>query len=458
MMSIPGLILAEGGNRPRRPDQGPPDLEDLWRDFTDRISDLFNEGKGTKRGRRASDVPPPEDDNGGPDEDNNGGGSHIPPRRPRKKTTSEFNPQAMKRGLFVLVAVAIVLWLSSGLYMVDASQRGVVLRFGKFVEITQPGLNWRLPAPFESHEIVNLTGVRTVEIGYRGTEKNKVLKEALMVTDDENIINIQFAVQYYLKSAEDYLFNDRQPDDAVMQAAETAVREIVGKNKMDFVLYEGREAVATQATKLMQEILDRYKTGIIVSKVTMQNAQPPEQVQDAFNDAVKASQDKERQKNEGQAYANDVIPRARGAAARLQAESEGYRQRLISTAEGDASRFTQLLSEYAKAPEVTRKRLYLETMQQVYSSVSKVMVDTKASGNLLYLPLNQLLQAGAASAPLAPHVAAEMTPGAGPTAAQLSGRTPPQVENAQNLNRELRSSFGNQNSSRGELTRDREYR
>jgi membrane protease subunit HflK len=448
MMSIPGLILAEGGNRPRRPDQGPPDLEDLWRDFTDRLSDMFNDGKGQKRRQRADS------------QQNSPDGGGEPPTRPGRKASPEFSPKAMKRGLLVLAAVAIVLWLSSGFYMVDASQRGVVLRFGKFVEITQPGLNWRLPAPFESQEVVNLTGVRTVEIGYRGSEKNKVLKEALMVTDDENIINIQFAVQYYLKNAEDYLFNDRQPDEAVMQAAETAVREIVGKNKMDFVLYEGREAVAAQATVLMQQILDRYKTGIIVSKVTMQNAQPPEQVQAAFNDAVKASQDKERQKNEGQAYANDVIPRARGEAARLQAEAEGYRQKVVATAEGDASRFSQLLAAYEKAPDVTRTRLYLETMQQVYSHVSKVMVDTKSSGNLLYLPLNQLLQAGAAAAApaAAAGASAEMAPGAAPTAAQLSGRTPPQVEDAQSLNRELRSSLGNINSSRGGLTRDREYR
>jgi HflK protein len=214
---------------------------------------------------------------------------------------------------------------------------GVVLQFGRYKESTDPGLRWRLPYPIQAHELVNISGVRTIEIGYRGSEKNKVLKEALMLTDDENIINIQFAVQWFLKDPVEYVFNNRHPDDAVMQVAETAIREIVGKNKMDFVLYEGREQVAVNAAKLMQEILDRYKTGILISKVTMQNAQPPEQVQAAFDDAVKASQDRERQKNEGQAYANDVIPKARGTSARLLEEAEGYKKRVIATAEGDAA-------------------------------------------------------------------------------------------------------------------------
>jgi membrane protease subunit HflK len=219
-----------------------------------------------------------------------------------------------------------------------------------------------------------------------------------MLTDDENIINIQFAVQYILKDPVEYIFNNRHADDAVMQVAETAIREIVGKSKMDFVLYEGREQIAVNASKLMQDILDRYKTGILISKVTMQNAQPPEQVQSAFDDAVKAGQDRERQKNEGQAYANDVVPKAKGTAARLLQEADGYKQRLIATAEGDASRFKQINTEYAKAPEVTRSRMYLETMQQIYANTSKVMVDTKGQGNLLYLPLDKLMQATGAVA------------------------------------------------------------
>ncbi|MFI4923394.1 MAG: FtsH protease activity modulator HflK, partial [Burkholderiales bacterium] len=207
------------------------------------------------------------------------------------------------------------------------------------------------------------------------------------------------AVQYILKSPEDYLFNNRSPEDSVLQAAETAIREIVGKSRMDFVLYEGREQVAAHATKLMQEILDRYKTGILISKVTMQNAQPPEQVQAAFDDAVKAGQDRERQKNEGQAYANDVIPKARGGAARLLQEADGYRQRVIANAEGDASRFRQILLEYNKAPAVTRDRLYLDMMQQVLSSTNKVLIDQKSGTNLLYLPLDKLLQTEGSAAP-----------------------------------------------------------
>jgi membrane protease subunit HflK len=310
-----------------------------------------------------------------------------------------FNPRFLGGSFGVLLAVVVLVWLGSGFYIVDASQRGLVLQFGRYKESTESGLRWRLPYPIQSHELVNISGVRTLEVGYRGSEKNKVLKEALMLTDDENIINIQFAVQYILKDPVEYIFNNRTPDEAVMQSAETAIREIVGKSKMDFVLYEGREQIAVKASELMQSILDRYKTGILISKVTMQNAQPPEQVQAAFDDAVKAGQDRERQKNEGQAYANDVIPKARGTAARLMQEAEGYRQRLIAMAEGDASRFRQLYSEYAKAPEVTRNRLYLDTMQQVFANTSKVMIDSKGAGNLLYLPLDKLMQATGVAQP-----------------------------------------------------------
>ncbi|MBL8445902.1 MAG: FtsH protease activity modulator HflK [Zoogloeaceae bacterium] len=357
--------------------QGPPDLEELWRDFNRRLSGLFGGKKG-----------------GGGD----GGGP--PPSIPR------LSPRQFGGGIGALVGLAVLVWLASGFYIVDASQRGVVLRFGRYLETTDPGLRWRLPFPIENHEVVNLTGVRTVEVGYRGSERNKVLREALMLTDDENIINIQFAVQYILTSPEKYLFNNRGPDEAVGQAAETAMREIVGKSKMDFVLYEGREQVATTAHQLMQTILDRYETGIQVSKVTMQNAQPPEQVQAAFDDAVKAGQDRERQKNEGQAYANDVIPKARGTASRLLQEAEGYRARVESAAEGEASRFKQVLQEYNKAPEVTRNRMYLETVQQMLSSTTKVMVDARSNGNLLFMPLDKLLSGAGITAPAVDEAAA----------------------------------------------------
>ncbi|HRH14386.1 MAG TPA: FtsH protease activity modulator HflK [Azonexus sp.] len=396
----------DGGGR-RRPNQGPPDLEELWRDFNRKLNGLF----GKKGG------------GGG-----NSGGGGDGPRLPQ----IDFNPRFLGGGIGLLAALAIIVWLASGFYIVDASQRGLVLQFGSYKETTEPGLRWRFPYPIQSVDLVNLTGVRTVEIGYRGSERNKVLKEALMLTDDENIVNIQFAVQYFLKDPVEYLFNNRHPDDAVMGAAETAVREIVGKSKMDFVLYEGREQIAAQAAKLMQDILDRYKSGILISKVTMQNAQPPEQVQAAFDDAVKAGQDRERQKNEGQAYANDVIPKASGTAARLMEEANGHKQRVISTAEGDASRFRQVQAEYAKAPEVTRQRMYLETMQQVYSNTSKVLVDGKGQGNLLYLPLDKLIQAtgAAAAAQTAPEVAA--APQAATKQAATSNESPPQLDNSLN--------------------------
>jgi membrane protease subunit HflK len=412
------------GGGPRRPNQGPPDLEELWRDFNRKLNGMF----GKKGG------------GGG-----NGGGDG--PRMPQV----DFNPKFLGGGIGLLVALAVVVWLASGFYIVDASQRGIVLQFGKYKETTEPGLRWRLPYPIQSVDLVNLTGVRTIEIGYRGSERNKVLKEALMLTDDENIVNIQFAVQYILSDPSEYLFNNRHPDEAVMSAAESAVREIVGKSRMNFVLYEGREQIAAQAAKLMQEILDRYKSGILISKVTMQNAQPPEQVQAAFDDAVKAGQDRERQKNEGQAYANDVIPKAKGTAARLMEEASGHKQRVIATAEGDASRFKQVQAEYAKAPEVTRQRMYLETMQQVYSNTSKIMVDAKGQGNLLYLPLDKLLQG--AGAAVAAQPAADPVPavaGAAKPAGPISGDAPPQLD----------TSLSNQNRGRDPSlrSRDREAR
>ncbi len=333
---------------------GPPDLEELLRKLKLQLAALTNSGKGGK------------------------------------------TPQLSGGGIGLIALIAALIWAASGFYIVDASQRGVVLRFGKQVDVTMAGPRWHLPYPIETVELVNLSQVRTVEVGYRDNVKNKVAKESLMLTDDENIIDIQFAVQYFLRDPGEYLFNNRNPDENVRQAAETAIREVVGKNKMDFVLYEGREAVAASATKLIQDILDRYKSVIVISKLTMQNAQPPEQVQAAFDDAVKAGQDRERQKNEGQAYANDVVPRAKGTAARLIQESEGYKQSVIANAEGDASRFKQILVEYEKAPAVTRDRMYLDMMSQVMGNISKVMVDQKNGNSLLYLPLDKLIESSRA--------------------------------------------------------------
>jgi modulator of FtsH protease HflK len=364
------------GNDPQwgknKGDSGPPDLDDVLRNVNKKINSIFGskdgnggKGKGGSGGRGGANKP--------------GGGSIV-----------------------LILGLLLVVWAASGFYIVDEGNRGVVLRFGQYTDTTPAGLRWHMPYPVEQVEIVNIAQVRTVEIGYRNNVRSKVLRESLILTDDENIVDIQFAVQYILSNPQDFLFNNRNPDDAVLQAAESSIREMIGKSKMDSVLYEGREQIAADATILMQEILDRYEIGISISRVTMQNAQPPEQVQAAFDDAVKAGQDKERQRNEGEAYANDVIPRAIGNAARLIEESEGYKERVIASAEGDASRFKQVQVEYSRAPEVTRERLYLDMMQQVLSSTSKIVIDQKNGNNLLYLPLDQLMHhrsGGSMSAP-----------------------------------------------------------
>ncbi len=342
----------------RRGNDGPPDLDEMWNRLKQRL-----------------------------------GG------RPRPPSAGGDGGLPLRSGLWLAVALVGFIWFASGFYIVDASQRGVVLRFGSYAETTQPGPRWHIPYPVESVEIVNLSQVRTVEVGYHTNVKTKVLQESLMLTDDENIIDLQFAVQYVLKDPKDFVFNNRSAEDAVKQAAESAMREEVGKQRMDFVLYQGRAELAVAAQATMQKILDRYSTGISVSRLTLQQAQPPEQVQAAFDDAVKANQDRERQKSEGQAYANDVVPKAQGTAARLQQEAEGYRQRVTLNATGEASRFSQIAREYKRAPAVTRQRMYMDAMQQVLSSTTKVVVDDRAGGNLLMLPLDKILQMGAASQP-----------------------------------------------------------
>jgi len=353
---------------------GPPDLDEIWRNVNRRMNELF----GRKR------------------EPQDGGDGGRPPLH------------LPLGGAGMLIALVAVIWLASGFYIVDEGRRGVVTRFGKYTETTQPGPRWHLPFPMETVELVDFSQVKTIEVGYRNTPKNKIDKEAVMLTDDENIIDIQFAVQYNLKSAEDYVFNNRRPDQIVAYVAESAIREVVGKAKMDFALYEGREQIAKQTEQLMQQNLDRYGTGVFVQKVTLQNVQPPDKVQAAFDDAVKAGQDRERLKNEGQAYANDVVPRAQGMAARLMEEANGYKSEVEQRAQGDAQRFNQILVEYQKAPGVTRERLYLDMMQSVLGNSSKVLIDQK-SGSLLYLPLDKLIQQSAAAA-------AAPAPEAAPTA------------------------------------------
>jgi len=348
----------------KKPGEGPPDLDQMWRDFNARLNRLF----GQK--------------NGG---DSGGGGPYRPDLKGAGITVG------------VIGSIVALVWLASGVFIVTEGQNAIVTTFGKYSRTTGSGPNWRMPYPFQAHETVNVSGVRTAEIGYRGSVKAKNPKESLMLTDDQNIIDIQFAVQYTLKDPKAWLFNNLENDETVRQVAETAIREIVGKSKMDFVLYEGREKVAFDTQALMQQILDRYSLGAQITNVTMQGVQPPEQVQGAFDDAVKARQDQARARNEGEAYANQVIPTARGNAARLLQDAEGYRSMVTENATGNAARFNQVVTEYAKAPAVTRDRMYLDTMQQIFTSASKVMVDAKSGSNLLYLPLDKLVSQTAAN-------------------------------------------------------------
>jgi membrane protease subunit HflK len=358
----------EGDNKKqegRKPGEGPPDLDQMWRDFNARLNRMFGQ--------------------------KNNGGTPEP---------GGYRPDMKGAGITagVVGAVVVFIWLASGAFIVQEGQSAVVTTFGKLSHTTGAGFNWRWPYPFQSHEIVNVSQVRTAEIGYRGSVRAKNSKESLMLTDDENIIDIQFAVQYTLKDPVAWIFNNRDhDDDTIRQIAETSIREVVGKSKMDFVLYEGREKVAIDTHKLMQSIVDRYALGAQITNVTMQSVQPPEQVQSAFDDAVKAGQDRARARSEGEAYANNVIPSSRGNAIRLTQEAEAYRAMVVENATGNASRFTSVLSEYQKAPGVTRDRMYLDTMQTIFSSASKVLVDAKSGSNLLYLPLDKLIAQAAAN-------------------------------------------------------------
>ena len=346
-----------GGN------DGPPDLEQIIKKLNQKLAGLF--------GKKP---------NGNTSNNSGGAGGGVP------------SNAALGGGFALAASLALAVWLATGFYIVEEGSRGVELRLGKYSQTTTPGPRWHWPYPIETHEVVNISQVRALEVGHRNSQKTKVKEEALMLTQDQNIVDVQFAVQYTLKSPEEYLFNNRGPDEAVRQVAETAMREIVGRSKMDYVLYEGRGEIASSAKVLMQKILDRYTTGILVSTVNLQNAQPPEQVQGSFDDAVRAKQDKERLKNEGEAYANDILPRARGLAARLLEEASGHKQRVLANAQGDASRFSAVVAEYEKAPQVTRERMYIETIQQVMQNTSKVLVDQKGGQNLLYLPLDKIMQ------------------------------------------------------------------
>ena len=403
--------------QPSKP-SGPPDLDELWRDFNDRIAGIFGGKKrpgpnpsATANKPNSSDIPPPS-------QRGNGGGNGSGPSGINLNFT---NPFSSKSGPLVALGIFAFLWLCSGLFIIQEGQAGVVMTFGKYDYTAKPGINFRLPWPIQSDETVNLSGVRSVEVGRPVLIKATNQKDSSMLTEDENIIDVRFAVQYRLKDPTDYLFNNRDPDAAVIQAAETAVREIVARSKMDTVLYEGREKIGIDLANSIQKILDSYKTGIYVTSVTVQNVQPPEQVQAAFDDAVKAGQDQERLKSEGQAYANDIIPRAKGTAARLIQEAEGYKARVVATAEGDATRFKQILVEYAKAPQVTRDRMYIDTMREMYNNVTKILVDTTKSNSLLYLPLDKIVAQVSAESAQAANSQVNQSGGSTPTGSVTVG-------------------------------------
>ena len=340
--------------------EGPPDLDEVVKNLQKKFSSLFGGGKGGDKG-------------------NSGSGD---------------NSFGIK-GVLVVLVLLLGVWLATGFYTVQQGETAVILRFGSFQQANTAGLHWHLPTPLETKIIVNTEKVQTVEVGYRSSANNSrqtVQRESLMLTEDENIIDIAFAVQYRISNANNFLFNvSDQMDVLVRSSTEAAVREVVGKTSMDDVITSGRSIVASKTSEILQRILDRYESGIEIVSVDMQHALPPSEVKPAFDDAVKAREDEVRYKNEAEAYSNDVIPRARGKSARIMQESEAYKATVIAQAEGEASRFSSILKEYNVAPEVSRERMYLESMEKVLEGSNLVMVDQKNSNNIMYLPLDRML-------------------------------------------------------------------
>jgi membrane protease subunit HflK len=341
----------------RKNENGPPDLDEVIRSFQEKLGGIFG---GSSDGGSAE------------------GGSF--------------------KGLGILALGALVLWCLSGFYIVDEGKFGVETRFGAYVATTQPGLNWHFPIPIDQVEIVDVQNVQVVEVGYRsgGSQgAGSVPREALMLTKDENIVDIRLAVQYQVKDAKDYIFNVLNTSATLKQITESVERGVIGHSEMDFVLTEGRTEIVAEIREELQKVLDTYKAGILITSVNLQDAQPPEQVQGAFEDAIKAREDEQRYINKAIGYAKEVVPVARGAAARKIQEAEGYKERVIARANGQVSRFSQLLKEYKKAPEITRKRMYIESMEDVLSKTSTVMVDVKGGNNMLYLPLDKMVNRSA---------------------------------------------------------------
>ena len=355
-----GILMAQG-------QEGPPDLEEMWRDFTRKLSSFFGFGK-----------------KGGGDPGNG------------------FQPDSRSASVaaVVVVLIVVVVWLFSGSFIVQEGQRGVVTTFGRYSHTVEAGWGWRWPYPIQAEQTIDFTQTKTVEIGGNSLSPSTGLRDSAMLTQDENIVEVQFSVQYNLKDARAFLYTNSNPGEAVVRAAaESGVREIVGSRSIDSVLYEERGALTASLIKSIQLQLDTLDTGILIANVNIESVNPPEQVQAAFHDVVKAGVDRDALKSEGQAYANQVVPAAQGNAARLREDALGYKARIVNAAEGDGDRFKAIYAEYQKAPAVTRDRMYIDAMQDVYSHVTKVMVDTHGGTNLIQLPLDRLTQAAAGTAP-----------------------------------------------------------
>ena len=384
---------------------GASDLDELWEDFNKLFGGLLGQrpgrGERPRAARREDRYDEGNDDRAyEPEEDRYAEREEArqePARAAAGGSRGMHAPRPSTKGAAFAVAAALIAWCASGIYIVPEGQVGVVTTFGRYTQDSAAGINWHMPWPVQAVELVDVSSVRKAEIGIRGSNR---LKEALMLTDDENIVDVMFNVQYRIKphQAKEFLFRSRDPDLSVVNAAESAMREVVGRKAMDSVLFESKQEIAAAVQEAMQGMLDRYQTGIEVMSVAIQNAQPPSQVQAAFNDAVKAGQDRERQINEGQAYANAVVPAAKGLASRLVQEAEGYKARVVDTAAGDAERFGKVFAEYRKAPEVTRDRLYIDAMRDIYANTKKVFVESRSGSNLLYLPFEKLLSEAAKSA------------------------------------------------------------
>jgi membrane protease subunit HflK len=341
----------------RNNQQGPPDLDEVLRQLQQRLGGIF----GGKRG---------------------GGGSGG---------SGSMGGGASAFGIGIIAVVAVLLYGFAGFYIVDPAEEAVVMRFGEYNETSGPGPHWA-PKFIDAVEKVNVQQVRRQEIGFRSESGNQPVRyESLMLTRDENIVDIQFAVLYRVKNARHYLFNVADPDQTLKDATESAIREVVGKSSMDAVLTERRSEVADEVQQLTQNILDRYETGLEVTSVNMQQAQPPEEVQEAFADAVRAREDEVRAINEARAYAADILPKARGDANALLERAEGYKQQVVNSAKGGTARFESVLKEYEKAPSITRDRLYLDAVESVLANTTKVVIDVKSGNNLMLMPLDKLI-------------------------------------------------------------------